>query len=374
VVDERPAMPETVAAFTDTYLPTVNGASYAISQWRDRWRERGGCMHVVYPKADGHEPEPDEHPVGSLPFPFYDGFRLGTPRIPRAVEDADLVHCHTPFSLGMAGLRLARREGLPTVVSYHTPTGEYTDYISPTEGVADGLQEVSRRWERLFLERADAVVAPSERTRQHLLDTIDVGAPIEVIPNGVDTDLFRPVDPTGFLQRHGVDPAATLVGYTGRQGYEKSLDELVAAADGLDATLLFGGDGPARESLERQAAARDVDARFLGFLDREELPAFYASLDVFGFPSPVETEGMVALEAYACGTPVVGVDSGALSDTVEEGVTGYQYPAGDVDAFRSAIERALEERECLRENCLERRDALSVEHSVDRLGELYARL
>jgi 1,2-diacylglycerol 3-alpha-glucosyltransferase len=367
-------MPPTVAAFTDTYLPTVNGASYAINQWRDRWRERGGRMHVVYPEADDYDPEPDEHPVGSLPFPFYEGFRLGTPRVPRGVEGADIVHCHSPFSVGMAGMRLARREGVPAVVSYHTPTGEYTDYVAPTEGVADGLQEVSRHWERLFLERAAAVVAPSERTRTHLEETIDVDAPVEVIPNGVDIEMFRPVETDAFLQRHDVDPDATLVGYTGRQGYEKNLDELVAAADGLDATVLFGGDGPARESLERQASARDVDARFLGFLDREELPAFYASLDVFAFPSPVETEGLVALEAYACGTPVVGVDSGALSGTVDDDVTGYHYPQSDVDAFRAAIERALEERERLRENCLDRRESLSVEHSVDKLEALYAGL
>lgn len=367
-------MPRTVAAFTDTYLPTVNGVSYAVDLWRDRWRDRGGRMHVVYPAADGHEPGDDEHPVESLPFPFYPGFRLGTPRVPGAVADADVVHSHTPFSLGMAGLRLARREDLPFVASYHTPTEEYTEYVAPTEGLAEGLGAVSRGWERLFLGKADAVVVPSERTRRHLVESVGVSTPVTVIPNGVDTELFRPVDPAPFLERHGIDPDRRLVGYTGRQGYEKNLDELVAAADGLDATVLLGGDGPAREALERQAEGVDADVRFLGFVDREELPAFYASLSVFAFPSPVETEGMVAQEAYACGTPVVGVDSGALSDTVEDGVTGFHYPAGDVGAFRDAIRRAFDEYDRLREGCLDRREELSVERSVDQLAELYEQL
>jgi len=367
-------MPETVAAFTDTYLPTVNGASYAISQWRDRWQARGGRMHVVYPAADGYDPGPDEHPVGSLPFPFYEGFRLGSPRIPPELRAVDVVHAHTPFSLGMAGQRLARRDDLPLVASYHTPTGEYTEYIAPTEGVADGLQSVSRRWERLFLERADAVVAPTESTRRHLIDTIGVDAPVEVIPNGVDVELFRPVDPDAFLERHDVAPDVPLVGYTGRQGFEKNLHELVAAAEGLDATVLVGGDGPARESLEAQAESVDADVRFPGFFDREALPAFYSALDAFAFPSPVETEGMVAQEAYACGTPVVGVNSGALETTVVDGETGYHYPAGDVDAFRAAIERAFDEYDRLRENCLDRRESLSVDRSVDRLETLYAGL
>jgi glycosyltransferase involved in cell wall biosynthesis len=367
-------MPETVAAFTDTYLPTVNGVSYAISQWRDRWRARGGRMYGVYPAADGYDPDDGEHPVESLPFPFYEGFRLGSPRVPRGVEDADVVHSHTPFSLGMGGLRLARREDLPFVVSYHTPTGEYTEYVAPTAGVADGLETVSRRWEQLFLGRADAVVVPTERTRRHLTESLEVGAPVNVIPNGVDTKLFRPVDPTVFLERYGIDPRERLVGYTGRQGYEKNLEELLAAADGLDATVLLGGDGPARESLERTASDVDADVRFLGFVDREELPAFYAALDVFAFPSPVETEGLVALEAYACGTPVVGVDGGALSDTVDDGVTGYHHPGGGGAAFRDAIERALAEYDDLRKNCLDRREGLSVERSIAMLADLYAGL
>jgi 1,2-diacylglycerol 3-alpha-glucosyltransferase len=161
------------------------------------------------------------------------------------------------------------------------------------------------------------------------------------------------------------------VGYTGRHGYEKQLPDLVRAADGLDATLVFGGDGPAREDLAALARKLDVDARFLGFLDREELPAFYAALDVFGFPSPVETQGLVALEANACGTPVAGVDAGALAETVEDGETGYTAPAGDVETFRAVIERTLAEREALAEACLDRRDDISVEHAVDELETVY---
>ena len=142
--------------------------------------------------------------------------------------------------------------------------------------------------------------------------------------------------------------------------------------DGVRPPVVFGGDGPARAGLMRRAEDLDADARFLGFLDREELPAFYSALDVFAFPSPVETQGIVALEANACGTPVVGVDSGALEDTVDDDATGYVYPKGDMAAFRAGIERALGEYDRLRENCLARRDVVSVENAVDRLADEYA--
>jgi glycosyltransferase involved in cell wall biosynthesis len=163
------------------------------------------------------------------------------------------------------------------------------------------------------------------------------------------------------------------VGYTGRHGFEKDLGAILAAVDGLDPdlTVVFGGDGPARETLERRAAEVDADVRFLGFLEREELPAFYSSLSAFLFPSPVETQGLVALEANACGTPVVGVDAGALAETVVEGVTGYRFERGDVEGFREGIRRTLRESADLHEACLEKRESTSVEHAVDRLVEVY---
>jgi 1,2-diacylglycerol 3-alpha-glucosyltransferase len=360
-----------VAAFTDTYLPTVNGVSYTVQAWRDRWRARGGRMDVVFPRADGYEPAEDEHAVRSLPFPFYDGFRLGSPRVPDGLDGVDVVHAHTPFAVGLAGMRLARSRSVPFVVSYHTPTGEYADYLAPTAWLERRLRSVSERWERWFLGRADAVVTPSETTAEQVraLGADDVA----VVPNGVDTAFFAPTDPGEFLAAHDLPTDRPLVGYTGRQGYEKNLGELLDAAEGLDATVVLGGDGPAHDDLRARATGMDADVRFPGFLDREELPAFYSALDAFAFPSPVETQGLVALEAMACGTPVVGVDAGALADTVDDGETGYRYPPGDVEAFRAAIERALA-APSLRENCLDRRESMTVERSVDRLERLYARL
>ncbi|WP_224449966.1 glycosyltransferase [Haloprofundus salilacus] len=360
-----------VVAFTDTYLPTVNGVTYTVHSWRDRWQARGGRMDVVYPDADGYEPENGEYPIRSLPFPFYDGFRFGLPRVPRAVRNVDVVHAHTPFALGLGGLRLARREGLPFVVSYHTPSSEYASYLTSRRRLEDGIERLSESYERWFLGHAAAVVVPSEATRDDLRSRVGDDVGISVVPNGVDVDRFRPVDATAFRDRHGLSDSDTLVGYTGRHGYEKCLSDIIDAAAGLDATVVFGGDGPAREHLEATARERGVDARFLGFLDREELPAFYSSLDAFLFPSPVETQGLVALEANACGTPVVGVDRGALSNTIEEGVTGYHYDLGDTEGFRAAIERTLDETAELERRCLDRRESLSVEHAVDRLADVY---
>ena len=360
---------QTVAVFTDTYLPTVNGVTYTIETWRDCWRARGGRMPVVYPESNRYRPGPEEHSVSSLPFPFYPGFRFGRPRIPSAVSEADpdIVHTHTPFALGLAGRRLATRADLPLVASYHTPASEYAEYIS--DHLSGPLRRIAERYERWFFRQADAVVVPS---RAAAAQVSAGGTPVHVVSNGVDLGLFEPATEAAvaaFRDRHDL-PGGPLVGYTGRHGHEKRLDDLLAATREVEVTLVVGGDGPARSELERAAAARD-DVVFLGFLDRSELPTFYTALDAFGFPSPVETQGLVALEAIACGTPVVAADGGALSETVVDGETGYHFEPGDIDAFTAAIRRALADRQQLSERCLTERDALSVERSIDALEDVY---
>jgi glycosyltransferase involved in cell wall biosynthesis len=287
--------------------------------------------------------------------------------------DFAVVHAHTPFGLGLSALRLAGRRDLPFVVSYHTPTAEYADYLTSSPRLESGIERLSTRYERWFLSHADVVVVPSAETRTQLAE-IGVDAAVEVVQNGVDVERFAPVDPTAFRDRH--DLSGRLVGYTGRHGFEKRLPDIVRAVARMDddVTVVFGGDGPARESVERAARDHGVDARFFGFLPREELPAFYSALDVFAFPSPVETQGLVALEAIACGTPVVGVREGALRDTIDDGVTGYHYAPGDIDGFRDGIQRALDGRDRLEENCLARRQPISVERAVDDLAAVYDRV
>lgn len=325
-------------------------------------------MDVVYPRSS-HPPESDEYPVRSVPFPFYDGYRVGAPSVPDPVEDVDLVHAHTAFALGLAAYRLARRIDVPIVASYHTPTGEYTEYVTDSDRVAGALSRVTESYERWYFDRVDMVLVPSEPARNFLIDEVGVSTPVRIVSNGVDTDRFRPIDAGEFRERYDLE--GTVIGYTGRHGYEKQLGDLIDAASGLDATVVFGGDGPAREDLEARAAENDADVRFLGFLDREEMAAFYSALDVFAFPSPVETQGLVALEAYACGTPVVGADAGALSSTIDDGVTGYHFETGDVEGFRTKLRQAVSERDRLAENCLDRRDRIGVGRSVSELATVY---
>ncbi|WP_290817959.1 glycosyltransferase [Halovivax sp.] len=359
----------TVAAFTDLYHPTVNGVTSTVATWRERWAVVRDRMPVVFPRMGDYEPDADEYPVRSVRAPLYPRYRLALPRAPEDLERPDLVHVHTPFTLGHAGIRFARKRDVPVVASYHTLLCDRADQHVP-EPLVGALAATSRAYERWFFRRVDHVVAPTTFARRHLREQVGADVPVRVISNGIDTDFFRPVDGDAFRRRYDL-PRGTLVGYTGRHGHEKNLAEAIGAVDGTDASLVLGGDGPARDALAERAREVDADVTFLDFLDREELPAFYSALDAFVFPSPVETQGLVALEATACGTPVVAADAGALVDSVIEGETGYRYEPGDVDAFRGALRRTLTEVDRLSDLCRRRRAMLSVEHSLEQLAALY---
>ncbi|XGI82693.1 glycosyltransferase [Halorutilales archaeon Cl-col2-1] len=364
-----------ISTFTDTYLPTVNGVTYSIQLWKQRWNSSQtypGRMTVTYPGSDDYDPDDDEIPVRSFDFPFYEGYRIGVPgpTLPSESRQADLVHVHSPFSMGIAGAGLARYSDLPLVASYHTPIPKYIEYLTSNDAVARRLQKVSQVWERRYLSQTDIVIVPSDEAGDELASKGVDDDKIRVLSNGVDTEFFRPVE-SNLLSEIGAEPP--VAGYCGRHGYEKNLRDAVDAADRLpEIDFVLVGDGPARDSLIEYADSRDIDnVYFPGFLERDRLPDFYSSLDVFVFPSDVETQGIVALEATACGTPVVGADAGGLRNSIDEGRNGLRYSPGDVDAFVDRIRETFDRRDSLSENSLRMRDEIDVGSTLNDLAEIY---
>lgn len=362
-----------VAVFTDTYLPTVNGVTYTINAWAKQWNSEYGRMDVVYPGSSAHQPSTFEHPVPSIPFPFYEGYRMSVPWVPSTVRDADIVHVHSLATLGFSGGLLGTLKSLPVVASYHTPINEYSEYVVGDTQLAAPAKAALQVQERIALGLVDHVIVPSDDTREYLRDVIGTGTPISIISNGIDLSFFSCVTNPSFDWATSDRP---VIGYTGRHGYEKCLELILQAVDRMEPSpkVVIGGDGPARQELESLAANLNIDVEFLGFLPRERLPEFYSSLDAFAFPSPIETEGLVAMEAIACGTPVVGADAGAIPETVREGESGYLFPPADPAKFANQLEHALENRERLSDGCLAMREEFGLDTTMMELESLYTRL
>lgn len=356
-----------VGIFTDTYFPQVNGVTFTIAEWKKRLSKYHNIF-IYYPKSE-YLPQQNEYPFPSLEFRFYRGYHIAFPKdISEKSKDLDLVHIHGLFTMAMAGLYVSRKFKLPKILSYHTPADEYIDYITRKEPLKKMFIKMYNFWERKLLNSCNLVTAPSQSIKERLLQK---GIKkVIVLSNGIDTDFFKPVNASKFREKHGIDEDEKVIGFCGRFGYEKHLEDLIGIADKFNGTILIAGKGPAEEYY-KSLARNKKNVKFLGFLSREELLEFYSSLDLFVFPSLAETQGLVALEAMACGVPVIGANALALKDTIKHGVTGYLYQHGNLRDLLNKIKLGYKNREKLRENCLEYVKEHSIDKTINKLLEIY---
>jgi glycosyltransferase involved in cell wall biosynthesis len=329
---------------TDTFLPEVNGVTTVLGVMRDGLRHVGHDVAVLAPSYGVLTA--DERAVtrlAAIPCPGYPQVRLSWPwgrglgRIVAAFAP-DVIHAVTEGPIGLYGRRHARRTGLPLVTSFHTDFPRYAQRYLGRHAVAP-----TRAWLRWFHSAAALTQTPSEQTRQELLQ---LGVPQPVVwGRGVDTQRFRP-GRRSEARRAALGAAGRLlVLHVGRLAVEKDVATLVAAFQaaqerlGEAAVFCVAGDGPCREEV-REALPF---ARHLGFLDRDTLADLYADSDLFVFPSPTETCGLVALEALASGLPVVGARAGGIPENLREGITGFLIAPGDAIGFAAAVVALVED-------------------------------
>lgn len=338
-----------IGFFTDSYFPGIDGVTYTIRAWRDRLEDRGHDVYVVYP-ASSHEPDDREIPVRSVPNPFYRQYRFPLYRRLSTLPDLDVVHCHGPAPTGLMGRRYAKKHGVKSVYTHHTPVEDYFVQGLKLESLSDIAGRLYVAYENRFLRSFDCVTASTSRIRR------DVSP--HKLPVGIETDTFRPVEGSRFERD---EPT---VGYSGRMTRNKNVDEILRLAERMpEASFELVGEGPVRDALERDAPE---NAAFRDFLPREELPAFYSALDVFVTASTCDTLGLSTLEANACGTPVAAADVPPFDETIGE-ANGARFAYGDLDDMARAVEDCLAGDRRTREAV----EAFSVTRTIDELESIY---
>lgn len=332
-----------IAFCTDTWLPEINGVTTVLATMRDGLRARGHEVLVVAPRYA--TPGDDETGVvrrGAVPCPGYGAVRLSSPfggdvRRALAAFRPDVVHLVTEGPVGLIGRRWARRAGVPFVTSFHTDFPRYAARYLGRWAVAP-----VRRYLRWFHGPAHLTQTPSEATRAEL---VAMGLPRATCwGRGVDTGRFR-AERRSEARRaaQGIGPDMPVVLHVSRLAVEKDVDTLVAAFRRAHARLgdhvrfVVAGDGPKAAWVRAELPF----ARHEGFLARDVLADLYADADLFVFPSPTETCGLVVLEAMASGLPVLAAAAGGVTEQLRDGINGHLLPPGDAAAFADAIERLV---------------------------------
>lgn len=245
---------------------------------------------------------------------------------PTVVEGASFL-CYLPASI----VGLLRR--IPRIATYHEC---WLGRWIRIKGITTGL--FGEVWERLSLLLGfNAIIAVSEATRQQLAAK-GVRARF-VIPNGVSV-----------RSRRNVPPAHPTISYVGRLVEGKRVDVLLRAAallqqdiPALQLTII--SDGPSRQPLQFLASQLGVNARFMGFLpSSDDVHRAVANSSAFCLPSAIEGFGITAVEAMACGVPVVLADIPALREVSDNGNAALLVPVGDVNATANALRNVLTSR------------------------------
>ena len=266
------------------------------------------------------------------------GFLGADIRIAADVDGADLVHSHTWYA-NQAGNIAARLHGIPHIISAHS-----LEPLRPwkAEQLGGGYR-LSSWMERDAYENADRIIAVSNGMRRDILrcyPQLDENK-VVTIYNGIDTELWHPVDDPDTVRALGVDPDATTVIFVGRITRQKGLPYLLRAVRELpaDVQIVLCAGAPDTPEIEREVrdlvstlqAEREAVHWISEHLPREQIMALLTAADVFVCPSIYEPLGIVNLEAMSCGTAVVGSGTGGIPEVVRDGVTGRIVPIEQVE-------------------------------------------
>jgi len=318
--------------------------------------ELGYGNRVVHIPAGPEHPMPKQELANYIPQ-FVDGIKAFA--CDKKIK-YDIIHSHYWMS-GIAAASLSDGwAGSPIVHMFHT-LGEMKNRIARTDEEREGAYRIEG--EKQVLRRADRIVVATlaELTQLRFLYKADV-AKMVVIPPGVNVSRFYPIPSDEAKMYIGLQPEDRMILFVGRIEPLKGVDTLLEAMSCLQMKesrpvhlAIIGGDPSASPEEMNVEMARlknlcevlglDQSVVFLGVRDQDKLSYYYSAAEVVVMPSHYESFGMVALEAMACGTPVIASEVGGLAYLVRDGETGFTIPAEEPETLCEKLSWLLNDDE-----------------------------
>jgi glycosyltransferase involved in cell wall biosynthesis len=319
------------------------------------------------------------------------GFRLGIPYgIPhvssvktflKAVNANDLIHVHGhPYLSSFIAAKIAKRYSKPLVLTQHNTFIEYEssfwDHVEWINDFAIGKQ---------VLKDADKIIVVSNATKNYVLSVGAAAKKIEVLHNGVDVNRFRPLSAVKerMKRKLGIADGSTVVLTVRRLVYKNGIDTLIESAviaikKNPKLVFLVVGKGPDFEAVKEKIVQLGIEGNFrlAGFIPDEDLPLYYNTADFFVLPSK-SGEGLplVALEAMACGLPVIATNVGGTSEIMKEDYGKLVPPDAPESLAEAILEFAGMELLALKKDLRTMiEQTYSWDRNVEKLVEIYEEL
>lgn len=316
-----------VTVVTETFYPEVNGVANTLYFLVKGLKQQNIDVQVIRPKQS-HDSASHTHSsyhttlVPGLPIPGYKQLKFGLPfvrRIRKAIVsfNPDAVYIATEGPLGLSALRIAKKCKLPVLSGFHTNFHQYFEHYHLAF-----LKAWVFKYLRAFHNATERTLVPTKLLQLQLAK--QGFKRVHVMARGVDDVLFSPSRHSEALrQTWGVKPNEPVLLYVGRIAGEKNITLALQSFDAFhaiqpSAKMVLVGDGPLSAALAKEYP----DAIFVGVKRGESLAEYYASADIFLFPSVTDTFGNVVLEAMASGLHVLAFDYAAAATLIQHGVNG----------------------------------------------------
>lgn len=340
VVEDYPATRPSlrIAVVTETWPPEVNGVAMTLAKLVQGLSHRNHDVQLIRPrqtKTDSpmSDSSLEEVLMRGMPIPRYPELKLGLPSKKTlfktwTLRRPDVVHIATEGPLGWSALQAAKVLKLPVTSDFRTNFQSYSKHY----GVG-WLRKPIVAYLRKFHNATACTMVPT----RELMRTLSQNgfANLKVVSRGVDTKLFNiSKRDTSLRSSWGATDDTKVLISVGRMAPEKNLDQVLKTYEALKVTglafkLVMVGDGPLKEQFQK----RYPEIIFPGMLSQSNLAAYYASSNLFIFPSQTETFGNVTLEALASGIPVLAFDCAAARDWVQTGVNGWLVAENNPEGF-----------------------------------------
>ena len=387
-----------IGLFSDTFPPEINGVANSTSILRNELVKHGHEVYVVTTfSGSGHAKWDDDGKILRLAgkeLPFLYGYVATSPFHVFAMEEVrklnlDVIHAQTEFVVGIFARLCAKQLHIPVVSTYHTTYEDYTHYVNfinskTVDEVAKmGVAKVSK----LYGDSSMEVIAPSQKTK-NMLEGYHIRKNIDVIPTGLELDLFAP-EHMNVAKRHairdefGISDKERLFVYVGRLAKEKSMDIVIrgfkqAYDEGTRIKLLIVGGGPDEDNC--RAMVKKIGAENYIFVagprPANDVPDIYRAADAFVSASLSETQGMTFIEALASGLPIFVRKDEVLEGLCIEGETGsYFANENELAAKLKTIKEMDQKRlDVMHKNALEVVKPYSSEVFYEKVIKVYERV
>lgn len=314
------------------------------------------------------------------------GFRVSVfpqREIRKALDEfrPDVVHVQISDPIGLSVAGYARKHNIPVVTTEHNQPEVITEPLHVPGLVKKPVDAALSAYFVNRQSKSDFVTMPTKQAIDSLIWSRgkEFAVPVAAVSNGVDLSNFKPGKaPEELYKKYRLNKDYKTLLSLGRVDPEKNvglvIDAFIKAEQQLAGTqLVIVGDGVDKARLEKKAAGHD-NIHFLGRIVPPELYQVYQLGDVFVTASEIETQGIVLIEAAACGLPIIAVDKGAVKEVCITGENGYLCRPGNVDEISEAMVNILADDKRYREfskNSLKIAAEHDFEKTLDKFINIY---